>query len=115
MLITKTKVRGFKAVTIKDIPTRIATRHYFAYQGVEGREIKLITTKTFLIMAATKFTAIYVNNEGKIIEREIPGMSTYKIAEKFAKMLNDPEETKLVCVVESWKLYPKEDEKTEKD
>lgn len=45
MLITKTKVRGFKAVTIKDIPTRIATRHYFAYQGVEGREIKLITTK----------------------------------------------------------------------
>ena len=45
MLITKTKVRGFKAVTIKDVTTRIATRHYFAYQGVEGREIKLITTK----------------------------------------------------------------------
>ena len=61
-------------------------------------------------MAATKFSAIYVNNEGKIIEREIPGMNTYKIAEKFAKMLNDPEETKLVCVVESWKLYPKERE-----
>ena len=35
-------------------------------------------------MAATKFTAIYVNNEGKIIEREIPGMNTYKIAERFA-------------------------------
>ena len=52
-------------------------------------------------MAATKFTAIYVNNEGKIIEREIPGMNTYKIAEKFAKMLNDPEETKLVCAVVS--------------
>lgn len=65
-------------------------------------------------MAATKFTAIYANNEGKIIEREIPGMNSYKIAEKFAKMLNDPEETKLVCVVESWKLYPKENEKTEK-
>ena len=45
MLITRTKIRGFKAVTIKDISTRIATRHYFAYQGVEGREIKLITTK----------------------------------------------------------------------
>ena len=43
-------------------------------------------------MAVTKFTAIYVNNEGKIIEREIPGMNTYKIAEKFAIMLNDPEE-----------------------
>ena len=45
MLITKTKIRGFKAVTIKNIPTRIATRHYFAYQEVVGREIKLITTK----------------------------------------------------------------------
>ena len=65
-------------------------------------------------MAATKFTAIYVNNEGKIIEREIPAMNTYKIAEKFAIMLNDPEETKLVCVIETWKLYPKENEKTEK-
>lgn len=65
-------------------------------------------------MAVTKFTAIYTNNEGKIIEKEIPGMNTYKIAEKFAIMLNDLEETKLVCVVESWKLYPKENEKTEK-
>ena len=65
-------------------------------------------------MAATKFTAIYVNNEGKIIEREIPGMNSYKITEKFAKILNDPEETKLVCVVESWKLYPKENEKNRK-
>ena len=65
-------------------------------------------------MAATNFTAIYANDEGKIIERKIPGMNTYKIAEKFAIMLNDPEKTKLVCVVESWKLYPNEDEKTEK-
>ena len=45
MLITRTKVRGFKTVTIKNMPARIATRHYFAYQGVEGREIKIITTK----------------------------------------------------------------------
>lgn len=59
-------------------------------------------------MAATKFTAIYVNNEGKIIEREIPGINTYKIAVKFAIMLNDPEETKVIAVVESWKLYPNE-------
>ena len=66
-------------------------------------------------MAVTKFTAIYINKVGKFIEREIPGMNTYKIAEKFAKMLNDPEEAKLVCVVESWKLYPKENEKTEKE
>ena len=41
MLITKTKVRGFRAVTNKNIPTRIATKHYFAYQGVEGRKTKL--------------------------------------------------------------------------
>ena len=47
-------------------------------------------------MAATKFTAIYVNHKGQIIEREIPGMNSYKIAEKFAIMLNDPEETKLM-------------------
>ena len=66
-------------------------------------------------MAATKFTAIYVNNEGKIIEREIPGMNTYEIAEKFAIMLNDPEESKLVCVVETWKLYPNENGKNEKN
>ena len=42
-------------------------------------------------------------------------MNTYKIAEKFAIMLNDQEETKSVCVVESWKLYPKENEKTKKN
>ena len=42
-------------------------------------------------------------------------MNTYKIAEKFAIMINDTEEIKLVCVVETWKLYPKENEETEKD
>lgn len=65
-------------------------------------------------MAATKFTAIYVNNDGKIIEREIPSMNTYKIAEKFAIMLNEPKETELVCVIETWKLYPNKNEKTKK-
>jgi len=65
-------------------------------------------------MAATKFTAIYVNNTGNIIVREIPGRNTYKIAEKFAIMLNDPEETKLICVVETWKLYPKKMKKPKK-
>lgn len=65
-------------------------------------------------MAATNFTAIYVDSEDKIIERKIPGMNTYKIAEKFAIMLNDPEKTRLVCVIETWKLYPNENEKTEK-
>lgn len=32
MLITRTKVRGFKPVTIKEIPTKIAIRHYLIYQ-----------------------------------------------------------------------------------
>ena len=53
-------------------------------------------------MAATKFTAIYANNDGKIIEREIPGKNTYKIAEKFAIMLNDPEKT--MYVYRDWKI-----------
>ena len=65
-------------------------------------------------MATTKFSVIWETTEG-ITTSELPDEYTYKIAEKFAKMLNDPEETKLVCVVESWKLYPKENEKTEKD
>ena len=39
MLITRTKIRGFKAVTNKNIPTRIATRHYFAYHIVTGKQI----------------------------------------------------------------------------
>ena len=82
---------------------------------LEQKQLYVLTKKNKKSMAATRFTAIYVNNEGKIIEREIPGMNTYKIAEKFANMLNDPEETKLVCVIETWKLYPKENEKTEKN
>ena len=43
MLITRTKVRGFKPVTIKEIPTKIAIRHYLSI--VTGRDIKLIVTK----------------------------------------------------------------------
>lgn len=45
MLITKIKVGEFEPITIKDIPTYIATRHYFRYQGVKRRQIKLIVTK----------------------------------------------------------------------
>lgn len=45
MLVTRTKTRGFKPVTLEDIPTRIATRHYFRYQGIEGRELKIIVNK----------------------------------------------------------------------
>lgn len=45
MLITKIKAGKFGPVTIKDIPTYIATRFYFRYQGVKKRQIKLIVTK----------------------------------------------------------------------
>lgn len=45
MLITRIKVGEFKPITIKDIPTYIATRHYFRYQGVKRKQIKLIVTK----------------------------------------------------------------------
>ena len=41
----------------------------------------------------------------KNIGKNTIGMNTYKIAEKFAIILNDQEETKLVCVIETWKLY----------
>lgn len=45
MLITRIKAGKFGPTTIKDIPTYIATRFYFRYQGVKKRQIKLIVTK----------------------------------------------------------------------
>ena len=45
MLITRIEVGEFEPITIKDIPTYIATRHYFRCQGVKRRQIKLIATK----------------------------------------------------------------------
>ena len=38
MLITRTKIRGFKPVTIQEIPTKIAIRHYLVYQKMTGRD-----------------------------------------------------------------------------
>lgn len=64
-------------------------------------------------MAATKFTAIYTHEDGKVFTTEFTRPMTYKVAELIAKENNTPEGT-LVCVIESWKLYPKENEKTEK-
>ena len=74
----------------------------------------------FPIVTSSGVEKPYKASGGKMVynetlKREIPGMNSYKIAEKFAKMLNDPEETKLVCVVETWKLYPKENEETTKN
>ena len=45
MIITRTKVKGFKPVTMKEIPAKMTTRHYFAYQGKIGRNFKIIVTK----------------------------------------------------------------------
>ena len=45
MLIIRTKVGEFKPITTKDIPTYIATRHYFRCQGAKRKQIKLIVTK----------------------------------------------------------------------
>lgn len=45
MLITKIKAGKFGPITTKDIPTYMATRFYFRYQGIKRRQIKLIVTK----------------------------------------------------------------------
>lgn len=45
MLITRIKVGEFKPITTKDIPTYIATKHYFRCQGVKRRQLNLIVTK----------------------------------------------------------------------
>lgn len=45
MLITRIKTGEFKPISIKNIPTYIATRHYFRYKGAERRQIKIIVTK----------------------------------------------------------------------
>ena len=63
-------------------------------------------------MAATKFSAVYTYEDGTMFIAEFKSLMTYKIAELMAKENNIPEVT-LVCVIESWKLYPKKNEKTE--
>lgn len=64
-------------------------------------------------MAATKFSAVYTHENGKVFITNFNRPMTYKVAELIAKENNIPE-VKLVCVIESWKLYPKENEKAEK-
>ena len=66
-------------------------------------------------MAKTKFSVIWETTEG-ITTSELPGEHSYKIALSVAKGIQqmNPETTKIVAVVETWKLYPNENEKTEK-
>ena len=67
-------------------------------------------------MAKTKFSVIWETTEG-ITTSELPGEYSYKIALSVAEAIQqmNPETTKIIAVVESWKLYPKENEKTKKD
>ena len=66
-------------------------------------------------MAATKFSVITTgdNPTFHVMIKEIPTECTYKIAVTIAKAVV-PKDERIVAVVESWKLYPKENEKTEK-
>lgn len=47
MITTRTKKRGFKKVTIEDVKTETAVKHYFAYQGREDIKYNVILTKKF--------------------------------------------------------------------
>ena len=65
-------------------------------------------------MAATKFSVITTgdNPSWHICVKELPGKHTYKVAVTVAKALMQKDEgEKIVAVVESWKLYPNENEK----
>ena len=65
-------------------------------------------------MAATKFSVITTGNNPSfhISVKELPGEHTYKEAVTVAKaLMQEVEGEKIVAVVESWKLYPNENEK----
>ena len=65
-------------------------------------------------MATTKFSVITTgdNPSWHIRVKELPGEHTYKIAVTIAKaLMQEVEGEEIVAVVESWKLYPNENEK----
>ena len=66
-------------------------------------------------MAATKFSVITTGNNPSfhMSVKELPTECTYKIAVTIAKAIV-PKDERIIAVVESWKLYPNENEKTEK-
>jgi hypothetical protein len=67
-------------------------------------------------MAATKFSVITTgdNPTFHVMVKEIPTECTYKIAVTIAKAVI-PKDERIIAVIESWKLYPNENEKTEKN
>ena len=67
-------------------------------------------------MATTKFSVITTrdNPTFHVMVKEIPTECTYKTALTIAKAIV-PKDERIIAVVESWKLYPNKNEKTEKD
>lgn len=67
-------------------------------------------------MATTKFSVITTgdNPTFHVAVKELPTECTYKIAVTIAKAIV-PKDERIIAVVESWKLYPNENEKIKKD
>ena len=65
-------------------------------------------------MAATKFTVVYKGKEDNFYTAELKKEMNYKTAVLVATE-SLPEEYEIICVIESWKLYPNKNEKTEKN
>lgn len=69
-------------------------------------------------MATTKFSVITTgeNPSFHVSVKELPGEHTYKVAVTVAKaLMQEIKGEKIVAVIESWKLYPNENEKKEKN
>ena len=65
-------------------------------------------------MATTKFSVITTgdNPTWHICVKELPGEHTYKVAVTVAKaLMQEVKGEKIIAVVETWKLYPNENEK----
>lgn len=64
-------------------------------------------------MAASNFTIIYKDENNVVDLRPIPVEATYKSAKKIATAMMTGERVTIIAVVETWKLYPNENEKKE--
>ena len=55
---------------------------------------------------------LFVSQSRYVCVKELPGKHTYKIAVTVAKaLMQEVEGEEIVAVIESWKLYPNENEK----
>ena len=45
MIVLRTKIRGFKANTLRNVGGNLATNRYFKFEKREGRDVKIIVTK----------------------------------------------------------------------